>query len=95
MPDVDSPRADSVGAGAPADEIEITPAMIEAGVRAFCAYDPDIERPRDVVPDIFRAMMSARVSPEMPNIVPDWKVWAEYGDAAVQRRSAAYACDAT
>ena len=39
-----SAGADSIGAGAPADEIEITPAMLQAGEEAFyvrlCALVP-------------------------------------------------------
>jgi hypothetical protein len=41
MPHVDSPRADSVGAGAPALQIEITPAMIRAGTAALSRLLPD------------------------------------------------------
>jgi hypothetical protein len=44
--------ADSVGTGAPETEIEITPDMIEAGVREFCGYDPRFEQPEDIVPEI-------------------------------------------
>ena len=40
-------------------EIEVTPEMIEAGVREFCSYDSDLERPKDIVADIFRAMVRA------------------------------------
>jgi hypothetical protein len=46
--------------GAP--EVEITAAMLRAGVREFCAYDPDLERPADIVPEIFKAMLRARSS---------------------------------
>jgi hypothetical protein len=56
---IPSPSADDIGAGAPADEIEITPAMIEAGVKEFCSYDPDLEQARDIVPEIFKAMLRA------------------------------------
>jgi hypothetical protein len=48
-------------AGAPGNEIEITPEMIEAGVREFCAYDPRFEGPGDVVVAIWGAMIA--VSP--------------------------------
>jgi hypothetical protein len=40
----------------PADEIEVTPEMIEAGIAEFCSYDSRYERPRDAVASIFRAM---------------------------------------
>jgi hypothetical protein len=41
-------------------EIEITPEMIEAGVRAFLNYDSRFEEPADCVTDIFTAMMATR-----------------------------------
>ncbi len=44
------------------DGIEITPEMIEAGVREFCAYDPRFENPREVVVEIWKAMFA--VSPK-------------------------------
>jgi hypothetical protein len=47
-------------AGAPEIEIEITPAMMEAGVRAFEDRDNRVDRPRDVVEDIFMSIMEAR-----------------------------------
>jgi hypothetical protein len=33
--------------------------MIEAGVKEFCSYDPDLEQARDIVPEIFKAMLRA------------------------------------
>jgi hypothetical protein len=47
-------------AGAPIDEIEITPEMIEAGVRAFYAADQRIGSMENVVESIFEAMWAAR-----------------------------------
>jgi hypothetical protein len=55
----DSAVAPKGGAGAPESEfstIEITPEMIEAGVEIFTDYDPPVERPADVVSEIFRTM---------------------------------------
>jgi hypothetical protein len=40
-------------------EVEITPEMIEAGVRAFCGYDARFEGPADIVTEIFDAMRRA------------------------------------
>jgi hypothetical protein len=40
-------------------EIEITPAMIEAGVAEFLAYDSDYERPCDGAREVFLAMWGA------------------------------------
>jgi len=42
------------------EEIEITPAMIEAGVSQLADYDDRFEGRKDVVASIFRAMISAR-----------------------------------
>jgi hypothetical protein len=57
MTDVHSQSADSIGAGAPADDMEITPAMLAAGVAAFEDRDMRVQRSRDVVEDIFTAMI--------------------------------------
>ncbi len=47
-------------AGAPgSEEIEVTPAMIEAGARVFGGYDPRFESPADVVGEIYTAMLIA------------------------------------
>jgi hypothetical protein len=45
------------------DEIEITAAMIAAGVSAFLDFDSRFEGEADAVADIFRAMMEAREVP--------------------------------
>lgn len=45
-------------AGAP--EIEVTPAMIEAGVKAFYAYDSRFEAEEAGVARIYRAMCLAK-----------------------------------
>jgi hypothetical protein len=51
-----APVYDSSGqAGA----IEVTPAMIEAGVTAAGSYEPGWDSLGDVVVDVFRAMMGA------------------------------------
>jgi hypothetical protein len=44
MDDVNGSRLDSIEAGAPADEIEITPEMIEIGVRIIRTY---FDQPND------------------------------------------------
>ena len=41
----------------PAEEIEITPEIIEARVGESCSYDGRLEEPDDIVPRIFLAMM--------------------------------------
>jgi hypothetical protein len=51
---------DSAEAGAPVDEIEITPAMVEAGAVEVASYDPECGTSRDVAIDVFRAMLRAR-----------------------------------
>jgi hypothetical protein len=59
MPNVPSPSLDSVEAGAPADKIEVTPEMIEAGVlelREKCMGEDLAE----VVTDVFYALWAAR-----------------------------------
>ena len=56
MPHVQEPSADSVGAGAPDNEIEITSAMIEAGIEALkrepgvdCSYSEAWNLAEDVI----------------------------------------------
>jgi hypothetical protein len=49
--------AESAKAGAP--EVEITPAMIEAGVDCFYSHDPRIDSIEEILPSIFRAMTAA------------------------------------
>ena len=56
-----SSRTDSISAGAPADEIEITPEMIAAGVSALCAYEPEFDFKEEGVDRIFRAMLAASI----------------------------------
>jgi hypothetical protein len=53
-------ESDSMLAGAPADEIEITPEMIEAAVRAFCSFRSGMETPDEVVEQVFKKMISAK-----------------------------------
>jgi hypothetical protein len=45
-----------VEAGAPEDEIEVTPAMIAAGVACLSAYDANLFAPDLMVSEIFRVM---------------------------------------
>jgi hypothetical protein len=59
---INEPGAESIGAGAPADEIEITPAMIRAGVSAFCGCNSGFETERETVEQIYEAMV--RLSPQ-------------------------------
>ena len=54
--------------GPEAPEIEITPAMIEAGVRALDCWEPYYEVPADVVAEIYKAM--ERVKAERPEADP-------------------------
>ena len=55
--------ADSVDAGAPADEIEITPAMIEAGAAEVAMYSPETTDAASVAEDVFKAMLRASRRP--------------------------------
>jgi hypothetical protein len=41
------------------DEIEITTAMIEAGVEEFCGFDSRFEDEADAVARVYRAMIAA------------------------------------
>jgi hypothetical protein len=66
-----SAGADSIGAGAPAEEIEITPAMIAAGVAAYRARDSRIMRDRDIVEEIYAAMISAHLRAKSNKTVSD------------------------
>jgi hypothetical protein len=45
-------RPDSVEAGAPAKEIEITPEMIKAGISILLDYDPRFSNEKDIVEKI-------------------------------------------
>lgn len=46
-----------------APEIEITPAMIAAGVDAYLDCDREFDPPEQVVMEVFRAMLQARHAP--------------------------------
>jgi hypothetical protein len=48
MDDVYMPSLDSVEAGAPAREIEITPEMVNEGVRLLMNYEPAFSNERDI-----------------------------------------------
>ncbi len=55
-------HAESIGVGAPADEIEVTPAMIEAGVAAMAGHHyrhAESDSWEDQVVSIYRAMRLA------------------------------------
>ncbi len=54
MDRVHLPSLDSIEAGAPAKEIEITPEMIEAGVSILFDYDSRFSNERDIVEKIIR-----------------------------------------
>lgn len=49
-------RLDKTGTGAPEAEIEITPAMIMAGIAAYCEWDSRFEEADGLVVSIFQAM---------------------------------------
>jgi hypothetical protein len=49
---------DSRPAGAPEQEIEITPEMIEAGLEWLYAYNPDTTDGKDTVRQIIRAALA-------------------------------------
>ena len=44
-------------AGAPEDEIEITPEMIEAGTLELASYDPEFESIEEAAKRVYRAMV--------------------------------------
>ena len=49
------------------EEIEVTPAMIEAGKREVCRFNPDYDDPADVASNVFRLMLEAsRISSQEP-----------------------------
>ena len=54
-----APRSESIGAGASEPEIEITPAMIEAGAFEVASYDPEATNAANTAVDVFRAMLLA------------------------------------
>jgi len=53
-------------AGAP--KIEITPEMLKAGERAFCAFDPRVENEATGAREVFLAMV--RLSPQFASVLP-------------------------
>ncbi len=59
MTDVYESRADSIGAGAPAD-MEITLAMKHAGALAWAKGDAEFDSPQEIASQIFRAMIEAK-----------------------------------
>ncbi len=60
MSKVHSPSSDSAGAGAPADEIEITPEMVEAGVFALERFMDSSLTEDLVVKKVFAAMIARK-----------------------------------
>ncbi|WP_422373657.1 hypothetical protein [Hoeflea sp.] len=54
MTDSDKPSGDR-----PANEIEVTPEMIEAGALSMSGYDPDFDTLESISLEIFRAMIVA------------------------------------
>jgi hypothetical protein len=58
MPVITQPGADgiyAVGAGAPADKIEVTPAMVVAGVAALVNFEGEVSR-AFLAKEVFQAM---------------------------------------
>jgi hypothetical protein len=55
----DSAAAHKRAAGAPENEIEVTPPMIEAGVGELCCSNEDFESKEEIVSRIYLAMISA------------------------------------
>ena len=49
--------------GESAKEIEITPEMIEAGMAKLFDYDPNISNEKDIVAEVFKAMLSVSAHP--------------------------------
>jgi hypothetical protein len=49
-------------AGAPEDEIEVTPAMIDAGLNALWVTDRRLEMEEKMMERVFRAMLAASTS---------------------------------
>jgi hypothetical protein len=63
MKNVQGESLDRIEAGAPADEIEITPAMIEAGAVEVASYSPETGTAQEAAVDVFRAMLRAARRP--------------------------------
>lgn len=57
------------GAGAPA-EVEMTPAMVAAGVDAYWACDREFDASEKIVSEVFQAMIAVHLSP-MPEASSD------------------------
>jgi hypothetical protein len=62
-PDV-APTAALREFGAGASEIEITPAMIKAGVDAYVACDREFDSIEKIITDVFQAMMDTTRQPK-------------------------------
>ncbi len=54
-------RTDSVGAGAPGNEIEVTRSMMEAGVEAIAEIDWEMDRFEEMAVAIYVAMASTKL----------------------------------
>jgi hypothetical protein len=57
-------HADPIGVGAPADEIEITPAMLDAGVSVLCEFETETTDESYWARRVYSAMRSAAGSGE-------------------------------
>lgn len=66
MIDVALPCANSVGAGAPADEIEITPATIEAGAAVLWAHPLTDNLSPGFCEDVARAVLEHALKARHP-----------------------------
>jgi hypothetical protein len=65
MCDVHSPSIDSIEAGAPEQEIEITPEMIEAGACVLCRFETFTADEEYWAKEVYRAMRKAAPEIEM------------------------------
>jgi hypothetical protein len=65
------PSTDQIGAGAPEDKIEITPAMERAGTEAICAFDRRFGEIEDLAAEVYEAM--ERIKRKEAAYLPDHK----------------------
>jgi len=75
MQDIEKPCAELTGAGAPADEIEITPAMLAAGVAGLPQGDEDFNSEfvtqEEIVARVYRAMVITQKAGVQNGALPD------------------------
>jgi len=96
MTELHSPRADSVGTGAPAEKIEITPAMLTAGAEELMCGISGIETTSDedvfekVCTEIYLAMVVAapKRSPAVERVRPLDTIAAEHSYEWLARKKA-------